>query len=171
MATELDEPEQKAMFSQKLHQQPRELLKSSKYAFETLARIYYLRHGFEALDGFMIQYLSMLASMAHKSINTNTEENHLKILRSTIILAALGLRDQGHAMFVGRMVFSAIRAGMRSQEIDLIDRYASQGHLGNGNPPKDWKARSTWAIDFGSISKNREAHNLARLFEKTKVEE
>lgn len=70
IATNLHNPQSIALLSQTLEQKPRELLFSSKRSFETIICLYYLHHGFEALDCFMVQHLSMLAFMVRGAIQT-----------------------------------------------------------------------------------------------------
>lgn len=171
MATRLDNPQFIDVFSQSIGQKPRELLSSSKRSFETVIRLYYLRHGFEALDYFMVQYLSMLAFMAHGAIHVNMQRTTLQTLQSTIILAVMGLRDQSASFYTGRMVFKAVRSGMRPEEIELIDRFTAQGRPIENQPPLGWRAMSSWGLDFGSISADRAASNLGKLFEEATVSE
>lgn len=113
ITTKLDNPQLIDLFSQTLGQKPRELLSSSKRSFETIIRLYYLRHGFEALDCFMVQYLSMLAFMAYGALQASTQKTTVQALQSTIVLATMGLRDQSASFYTGRMVFKAVRGGMR----------------------------------------------------------
>lgn len=143
MATRLDKPHIDA-FSQSIRQKPRELLSSLKRSFETVIRLYYLRHSFEALDYFMVQYLSMLAFMAHGAIHASMQRTTLQTLKSTIILAAMGLRDQSASFYTGRMVFKAVRSRMRREEIELIDRFTAQGWPIENQPPPGWRAISSW---------------------------
>ncbi|PON25487.1 hypothetical protein TGAM01_v205781 [Trichoderma gamsii] len=171
MVTKLDNPQFIDVFSQSLGQKPRELLSSSKRSFETLIRLYYLRHGFKALDYFMVQYLSMLAFMAHGAIHASMHETTLQSLQSTILLATMGLRDQSASFYTGRMVFKAVRKGMRSEEIELIDRFTAQGRRIESQPPPGWRAISSWGLDFGSISADRAASNLGKLFEEARISE
>ena len=69
------------------------------------------------------------------------------------------------------MVFSAVRGGMRPEEVKLIERFTGQGRVRDRNPPKGWQAQLSWGIDFGSISGDREAHNLGKLSEKARIHE
>lgn len=171
MVTRLDNPQFTDVFSQSFGQKPRELLSSSKRSFETVIRLYYLRHGFEALDCFMVQYLSMLAFMARGAIHANMPKTTIQTLQSTIILAAIGLRDQSTSFYTGRMVFKAVRSGMRREEIKLIDRFTAQGRPIENQPPPGWRAISSWGLDFGSISADRAASNLGKLFEEARISE
>lgn len=172
MVTKLDNPQFIGVFSQSVGQKPRELLSSSKRSFETVIRLYYLRHGFEALDYFMVQYLSMLAFMARRAIHANMQKTTLQSLQSTIILATMGLRDQSASFYTGRMVFKAVRKRMRPEEIELIDRFTAQSRRPiESQPPPGWKAISSWGLDFGSISADRAASNLGKLFEEARISE
>jgi hypothetical protein len=68
MATEPEDPEYTILVNQTPRQEPQQIFPSSKRSCETLVRIYCLCHGFEALDGLMVQHLSFLAFMAHGAI-------------------------------------------------------------------------------------------------------
>ena len=69
------------------------------------------------------------------------------------------------------MVFSAVRGGMRPEEVSMIELYTQQGHSIERHPPKDRQAQSMWELDVGNTSSDREARQLAKLFEETRIVE
>ncbi|KAM0449361.1 hypothetical protein ACHAPV_008817 [Trichoderma viride] len=113
----------------------------------------------------------MLAFMAHGAIHADMQKTILQTLQSTIILATMGLRDQSASFYTGRMVFKAVRSAMRPEEIELIDRFTAQSRLVENQPPPGWRAISSWGLDFGSISADRAASNLGKLFEEARISE
>lgn len=134
ITTRLDDAQNKALALETLEQEPRELLLNAKCSYETIIRLYYLRHGFEALDCFMVHYLSVLAFMAYGNIQTEMPDTILQTLQSTILLAVVGLHDQSPSHYTGRMTFSAVRGKMRRQERELIDRHTGQRRLIERHP-------------------------------------
>lgn len=169
IATRLDDPEHVDSVVKSLGGRPREILADAKRHFETIMRIYYLRHSFEALDCMLIHFLSLFAFMARAAIQAGVSKDHLQALQSNIVLATKGLRDQSHSHYVGRMVFYAVRGVMRPEDIVLIDRFTGQGRVHESHPPKDWQSHSTWALGSGSVADDREANNLTKLFEETRI--
>ncbi|PVH94826.1 hypothetical protein DM02DRAFT_721089 [Periconia macrospinosa] len=170
MATELSSPEHTQLVAQVFDKSPHETLRDAKISFEILIRLYYLRHGFESLDGWMMQYLSFLAFMAHGSIKPDMQESQVKTLHSTLVLAARGIRDQSHCHYAGQMVFSAVRGVMRAEEVELIDKFTAQRGRKETHPPHDWESQSMWCLDLGkSVSDDREEANLSKLFSETKI--
>lgn len=163
MTTQLSLPEHLPRSLQIFGQPPREILANAKRSLEILVRLYYLRHGFEANDAFMVQFLSLLAFSTNAAIQNNTDSSTLEALRSTIILVALGLRDQSHSHYLGQLVFNAVRNGMGSEEMELIDRFTEQGRGIGKRPPKTWKMQSIWAVDMGSIADTPEKRRLSNL--------
>jgi hypothetical protein len=155
MVTELGLPEYNTKVLRILQRQPQELLSESKCSLEILLRLHYLRHGFEANNAFMVQYLSLLAFSTYTTIQTAEHSTSLQTLRSTIVLAATGLRDQSHSHYLGQLVFNAVRSGMGAEEVELIDRFIGQGRRVGKQPPKNWRVQSIWAVDFGSITSGK----------------
>ncbi|KAF2008697.1 hypothetical protein BU24DRAFT_429269 [Aaosphaeria arxii CBS 175.79] len=152
MATTLSLPEHMTETLHILKQQPKDMLLESKRSMEILVRLYYLRHGFKANNAMMVQYLSLLAFSTFAAIQADTHPTYLQSLRSTIILAAMGLRDQSHSHYLGQLVFNAVRGNMGAEEIELIDRFIGQGRGVAKLPPKDWRMQTIWAVDSGSIT-------------------
>lgn len=137
-----------------LGQQPQQALLESKCSMELLIRLYYLRHGFESVDAIMVHYLSLLAFSIYAAIKSDPNSLSLQALRSTIVLVALGLRDQTQSYYLGQLVLSAVRRGMGADEVSLIDRFAGQAP--KSEPPRDSQAQSIWTVDVGTITEKRE---------------
>ncbi|KAK4195111.1 putative nitrogen assimilation transcription factor [Triangularia verruculosa] len=90
---------------------------------ETLLRVYYLRHGFEAFDGFLTHFLGSLNFI---KINTREMQNSSLLVeshRSTILLLMKGLRDQGQCHTVARVVLRLQAHLMRPDDVELLKRF------------------------------------------------
>jgi hypothetical protein len=165
MATELENPECLPQVMQVTQKPPREIVSDSKIHLETLIRIYYLRHGFEALDALMVQYLSLLFFITNNAIKAAQQDSSLDALRSTVVLAALGLRAQGAHCYLARAVFRVVRDGIGVEETDLIDRFSGPKRE-EMDPPKDWQMQSLWPINFASITEASADRGLGELMKR-----
>lgn len=139
------------------------MLQELTRSIKILVRLYYLRHGFEAVDSLINHYLSLLTFMTYAAIESHGDPTSLQSLQSTIVLVTLGLRDQSQSYYLGHLVFKAVRGGMRAEEGSLIDRLIGHGRGVGKHPPKEWQAQSIWAVDFGSIVEDVEKRTLSQL--------
>jgi hypothetical protein len=167
IATMLSAAKQAALVSRVFDHPPQEVLEASRHSYETLVRIYYLRHGFQALDCFIVQILAVLALSTQSRIKAGTHTVPLEMLQSTLVLAVIGLADQSHSFYTSQMVLAAVRNGMGQREIELVDRYMQQGRAKEKHPPQGSSGRYLWPINFGSITADREARRLGKLLEGT----
>lgn len=97
---------------------------------ETVARLYYLRHGFEACDSFMTYFLALLASISLRALEGSGDGARLspgrgrpEVLRSTLVLAMKGLRDQGRHLHVCKVLFRLLRDRLPPAEADILGRF------------------------------------------------
>ena len=105
---------------------PLELLAESKRSFETILRLYYLRHGFEHSDTYMAHGWNVLANMALARIKSATKPSNQELddARSTLLLAAKGLNEQGKNYYVYYVLFRVL-----VQELDPADVNAMKTFL------------------------------------------
>lgn len=102
-------------------------LAHSKVCFETLIRLYYLRHGFDGADVFFTHHLALLAWRSQtclKYLPTTSPSSHFEDIRSTLILAVKGLHAQGKNYYFSQTVFWAVHRGMSAADAELMYRYA-----------------------------------------------
>ncbi|KAK3301844.1 uncharacterized protein B0T15DRAFT_563508 [Chaetomium strumarium] len=92
-------------------QTPIEIRDAAARHLETLLRLYYLRHGFEHLDIYSGYFLTQQGD-----------------LRSTLLLAAKGLHDQGRSAYIHKAVLRRLSAEMAPR-----DRRALAELLGGGD--------------------------------------
>lgn len=114
--------------------------KTAKYriSFETIVRLYYLRHGFKMPDMMMTLFLSSLAFKSVDKLKTCFSvprdlrpQSSLEALsnpvtdeiRSTLILAQKGLTDQGQSYYLPQTVAHLVLANVDEEEAGIIRNY------------------------------------------------
>lgn len=109
---------------------------------ETVARLYYMRHGFEGCDSSLAYFLALLASISLRALEGGGDGARLaagrgspEILRSTLVLAMKGLHDQGRNLHVCKVLFRLLRDRMQPAEADILGRFVTssvEGTRGGG---------------------------------------
>ncbi|KAK8129870.1 hypothetical protein PG999_002250 [Apiospora kogelbergensis] len=104
---------------------PELIVAKSKACFETLVRIYYLRHGFESYDTTLLQFLPLLA-FSTLGVLRNTDSKELdpekrKSLISTLVLCAKGIWEQGRNYYGSEAVFHLLQGSLRPEDSELSD--------------------------------------------------
>ncbi|KAI1417867.1 hypothetical protein F5Y13DRAFT_32660 [Hypoxylon sp. FL1857] len=132
---------------------PNTIVSSSKICFETLMRVYYLRHGFESLDTTLVQFLHLLGFSALKDISS-VEKGSVKheAIRSTLMLCAKGLWDQGQNYYVSEAVFHLLKQSMSTEDALLFKEITE---IEDSNVRLDHMAqeiRSRWPIGIFSMA-------------------
>jgi hypothetical protein len=107
---------------------PHGFLSHSKVCFETLIRLYYLRHGFDVADVFFMHYLEVLSftSMAALKTLTFSATSSLAAIedaRATLILAAKGLRDQGRNYYLSETMYYIVESRMSPEDAELMWKF------------------------------------------------
>ncbi|KAI2468404.1 hypothetical protein F4781DRAFT_269312 [Annulohypoxylon bovei var. microspora] len=143
---------------------PAQIVGHSKACFETLVRIYYLRHGFESLDSALIQFLHLLGFSALRD-TSSVEKGSMEYetLRSTLMLCAKGLREQGRNCYVSEAVFRLFKQSV-SEEDDLL--LSGNTEMEEGHGPLDHmvqEVRSQWPIGSFSMTGDTEECTLTRF--------
>ncbi|RFU76539.1 n-terminal fungal transcription regulatory domain-containing [Trichoderma arundinaceum] len=77
-----------------LEPSPEQIVEDARRQLQTLVRLYYLRHGFEAMDLFIVIPLMLAGYECIDAISENIPAPKLEALRSTLILIAKGLLDE-----------------------------------------------------------------------------
>ena len=86
----------------------------------TLIRLYYLRHGFEAMDLFIVIPLILTGFKCVNALNDHTPAVDLDTLRCTLLLAAKGLYSQRYNHYLAEALYRVVRGQMRPQEAALL---------------------------------------------------
>ncbi|KAI9686064.1 MAG: hypothetical protein M1822_004047 [Bathelium mastoideum] len=149
---------------------PQQMLEHSKACFETLLRLYFLRHGFEGSDTYVTHSLMTLAFAAigeQKALSEargNAPNIRREELRHTIILAAKGLRDQGQNYYVSVDVFNVVRGAMDPADEDALNRFV--------RPDRNWQqwnqmrskhVRAQWPLNIVRITDHPDDQRLGAL--------
>ena len=108
---------------------PHILRSNSKVCFETLMRLYYLRHGFEASDTHILRCLVTLSLMSMAELKALTSSSTTSSLaaiddvRATLILAAKGLHDQGRGYYVSQILYRTTENQMSAEDAKLMWKF------------------------------------------------
>ncbi|KAH7014130.1 uncharacterized protein B0I36DRAFT_338299 [Microdochium trichocladiopsis] len=101
---------------------PASLVAEARRHLTTLARLYYLRHGYESADSWVGSPLISLANMYIDMLQagTLTEPELVLEARSSLILMIKGLRDQSRNNAVCEVLFRMTKAKIRPEDHALL---------------------------------------------------
>ncbi|QPC71094.1 hypothetical protein HYE68_001846 [Fusarium pseudograminearum] len=143
---------------------PPHIVSSAKKNIQTLVRLYFLRHGFEAMDLFIVIPLVMIGFESANLINHETPADELESLRAILILVAQGLYHQRRNHYLAQVLFRVIRGKMRKQEIGLLE---SSMALGLGDVDRDSEltvaVRSEWPVTTVKKQEEIESRVLSNI--------
>lgn len=106
-----------------LSQTPRDIYIDAVTHFETVVRLYYLRHGFEGTDLFLLHFLGLLNHITMNAIETSAGSSFLEARRSTLLLLTKGIHDQSHVHFIARAILRYQINLMRLEDVDLLRQF------------------------------------------------
>ncbi|KAF4333352.1 nitrogen assimilation transcription factor nit-4 [Fusarium beomiforme] len=154
---------------------PQRIIADAKKNIQTLVRLYYLRHGFEAMDLFIVIPLILMGYDCANAINEDTPAEETELLRSTLILVAQGLYNQRRNHYLAQALFKVIRGKMRPQEIGLLKSSMALDRYGvDPEPEMPVAVRSHWPVSVVKKQEDVESHiltNLVEIFGRVNVEE
>ncbi|EQB58862.1 hypothetical protein CGLO_00836 [Colletotrichum gloeosporioides Cg-14] len=138
----------------------------AKKYLQTLIRLYYLRHGYEAMDLFLVIPLMLTGYDCINAILEEKSEHQIEILRSTLILVAKGLQNQRRNHYLAEALFRVIRGRMRPQEVALLrnsmtfdDEQEMEKH------DMVQAVRSNWPVSIVKKQEEVDDHILTNLVE------
>ncbi|KAH5549732.1 hypothetical protein HBI27_015420 [Parastagonospora nodorum] len=151
----------------------KEITAQATAQLESLLRIYYLRHGFEAYDSMLIVHLVHLANVTLTRITsiernpdmnaTSTEE--IETLRSTLILCLKGLHDQSKNFFLSGVVFDVMKNRLSAENRNLVGKFVALQ-----DPDKDQRELhrsqriiSDYVIPIVNLNEDPEAGRLVNM--------
>ncbi|OAG06511.1 uncharacterized protein CC84DRAFT_1090661 [Paraphaeosphaeria sporulosa] len=110
-----------------INETPQEIVRYSQAMFETLLRLYYLRHSYDTYDAWIIHFLLLLGTNALKSLYSATPmtQQSVDILRSSILLAAEGLRQQGKNVYIAQVCALGLQKSMRPDDLQWVQTHLS----------------------------------------------
>ncbi|KAK4460166.1 hypothetical protein QBC42DRAFT_272974 [Cladorrhinum samala] len=166
------------------------IISQARAHYESVLRLYYLRHGFEGFDPFLtvglltIFFLTLEEIKAARSKPSSTSTSHpsspsslassysarpetdIDSLRSTLVLCAKGLHDQGKSYFLAQTLFKLVRDAMDGQDKELLKEYVTLQE----DDPRDEEAREQlmrglWPLAASSTQSDRGAESPSRASE------
>ncbi|KAI0593504.1 hypothetical protein F4775DRAFT_577668 [Biscogniauxia sp. FL1348] len=147
---------------------PAKILWDAQAALETVIRLYYLRHGFDFLDYWILQPIISLANLRQQYMREHRESPLIKAMRSTVILCAKGLKDQGQSVYLSQALFRLVRAGMFQEDRDILSRYAKDDELEEFKAQQAGRLRSVWPVNIVSVADDPEKTRLTKLIDELK---
>lgn len=151
---------------------PCQIVNDATMYLQTLIRIYYLRHGYEAMDLFIVIPLMLSASDcvdaidSHCASNAYASSDTLDDIRSMLILVVMGLFTQRKNHYLANALFHVIRGRMRPQEVALFravgnidaDQIDGKAHMAQA-------VRSHWPVSVVRRKDEVDKHILNNLVE------
>ncbi|KAI1449337.1 hypothetical protein F5Y02DRAFT_413848 [Annulohypoxylon stygium] len=149
---------------------PNMIVSHSRICFETLMRVYYLRHGFECLDTTLVQFLHLLGFSALKEIST-TENGSVaqEAIRSTLMLCAKGLWEQGQNYYLSEAIFRMLKHSMSAEDVIILREIVE---IEDDDGPLNLMVqalRSRWPIGIFTMaddSKDRSLEHFTRWWQR-----
>lgn len=124
---------------------PKKIVDDASKQMQTLAHLYYLRHGFGEINVYLIFPLTYIGLMCVRSITEEMSASDLEDARSTLFLVVKGLCDQSRNYYLASVVYGALRKQMRADEVrnvpavaDLSTVYDSKGRPLMADLKIDW---------------------------------
>ncbi len=132
--------------------------------FETLVRLYYLRHGFEFYDSFLIYFLTLLGNAVVERAAATRDTVTVRALRSTIALCVKGVYNQRDNFYLAGVVAKVLRNKVDEEDLYLITR---NGGLPDVNlDTEDISVdgiRAEWPIPIIGINEDRRRSMIDNL--------
>ncbi|KAI0161186.1 hypothetical protein GGR52DRAFT_164583 [Hypoxylon sp. FL1284] len=136
---------------------PNTIVGQSKACFETLMRVYYQRHGFESLDVTLVQFLHLLGFSALKDFSSAEKGTAAReAIRSTLMLCAKGLWEQGQNYYLSEAIFHMFMQSMRLEEALLLREIVEIEDYDGRLDHMTQEIRSQWPVGtFSMIGEDR----------------
>jgi hypothetical protein len=162
-----------------LIESPIEIRDASLRDFESLLRVYYLRHGYEHGDiqlshalaqlGFITLHRmdpGPLGASANGAISKTSATPNIIELRATLLLACKGLHEQGQSYFVNKAILRALKAKMGPVEQQLMAQIiVNTDEVEPGVAPQMRYVRSKVLPSAIAYTGDTEGHRLGHLME------
>lgn len=140
---------------------PRDAYLDAKIHYETAIRLYYLRHGFEALDPFVGQFLASLTQLTVDTIKADPRSPDVKEWRSTVLLAAKGIYDYSRSIYVMRAVLRLQIGLMLPGDVEKLKHFARIDAQNEIHAPLEQPIHSNWSMY--AVGYNQRPENLTSL--------
>ncbi|KAK5652937.1 hypothetical protein OQA88_9416 [Cercophora sp. LCS_1] len=147
----------------------RQVLQNSKDSFETLLRIYYLRHGFDRLSACANGFFLTQSNLSRSENPSNPGSPDTLAKRMTLILVAKCLYDQGRNAYFVRVLYQMMRDAMSPEDGAAIDRFAG-GELTWKNHLRPDELRSDFPVHTVSKAQDPNSKRVSEMVQKYKEE-
>lgn len=145
----------------------RQIVSDSTKCLQTLVRLYYLRHGFDAMDLFIVIPLVLAGFKCIDAISDQTPQPELEDLRSTLVLVAKGLYSQRRNHYLAEALYRVVRGRMRPQEVALLKETVDPGDDDDGKTAGRQAmvqtVRSHWPVSIVRKDEDVEEYVLKNL--------
>jgi hypothetical protein len=135
---------------------------------ETLTRLYYIRHSFEAFDSFLITSIVRRLSETITHLNASTQTAHrLRLpsedtLRSSLVLYASGLRAQAKNIHLCTLVYFGLQSLIRPADLQFLQRFINPPTDAE-MPPKMPLAITSWPLPICRMNEDPKKAALNRM--------
>ena len=143
---------------------PSQIAYKSKIFLQTLIHLYYLRHSFEAVDTFIIHFLSLAAFISIGVLKRGDQTPEIDDLRSTALLCTKGLYDQGKSFYLARITFQIVQDSLSPSDAEILKQYVraeepnrEEEHI------RAEEVQSQWPVNITSIDDDAEKQTLSNL--------
>ncbi|TVY67814.1 Nitrogen assimilation transcription factor nirA [Fusarium oxysporum f. sp. cubense] len=142
-------------------------LSDAKIKMETLLRLYYLRHGFESYDIFIVILLAFIGFMHAKTLDSSKMVD-LESRKSTVVLVVKGLGDQSNNCYLARVVFRLLKGSIGSKNDFLLKEVGIVEEDGEDEKAMEEQVNSSWPVDLEWFDVDPEKNRLDNMIRKTK---
>lgn len=148
---------------------PQAVVAEATRYLQTLVRLYYLRHGFESMDLFIVVPLVHAGFRCLDDIRAHGDRlapARLEVLRATLLLVAKGLHSQRAHHYLAEALFRVVRGRMRPQEASLLQTTLpfDEGEAERRSAMAQ-AVRSHWPVAVVKKKEDLDEHVLGRLVE------
>ncbi|KAH7130570.1 hypothetical protein B0J11DRAFT_523464 [Dendryphion nanum] len=154
---------------------PADIVYNANKQKETLVRLYYLRHSFDSFDPMIVNFFIEQISAAIVGLNADAQATSNQrlpapdVLRSTLILSAIGLRAQAKSYHVSTLAFLALQTNMLPTDLQLLLTYITPPT--EADMPPVLSAITSWPLPIIQMNEdpNKSAlNNMVKEYERTK---
>lgn len=101
---------------------PRLITNTAKKDMQTVLYLWYLRHGFEDINGYLISPLTFVAFTLLQSITSTMPSAEREAARSALLLVTKGLQEQSRNSYLAEAIFTSIKTQMADEELRCLQR-------------------------------------------------
>lgn len=145
-------------------------IRDAERSLNILARLYFIRHSFEATDIYLLSALSKLGFACLQDVWQHRASYEQEDIRSTLAVVLLGLYSQGQHVNVTRNVYSLIKKSIPAAELRLI-QYAEDFRADQSTVKEEYikgEVQAGWSPSIINILDNANDKGLSSLVSKSK---